>query len=72
VTAGLGHELQRLDVARPHDPEVAVIERRRLRFVETLDDRKDRRVDEADIHVGVPVAELADARIVLRPQLFYR
>ncbi len=49
---------------------MASIERRELRLPEALDDREHRRVHEADICVGVAVAQLADPRVVGADQVY--
>ena len=43
---------------------MATVERGQLRFVEPFDDRKHGRVNEADVRVGVAVAQITNARVV--------
>ena len=50
--------------------EMAPIQRRELRFVQTLDNRENCRVHEANIGVGVSVAQVADVKIVVGRQVF--
>jgi hypothetical protein len=64
-----GEQLERIDVGRAHRREVTVVERRELRFTESLDDGEHSGVDEADPKVGVLGEELCDAPVVLRPQV---
>lgn len=52
-------------VSRSQDSEVAPVERRELGFSESLDDREDGRVDEADVHICVRVAQFPDPSVVL-------
>lgn len=44
--------------------EVAVIERGELRFVKPFDDREHGRVDEADVRVGVSIADLGHSPVI--------
>ena len=43
---------------------------RELRLVEPFNDGEDGRVDEADVRVGILVADVADTWVVLRLELF--
>jgi hypothetical protein len=63
-------QLEGINVERTDGAEVAVVEGGELRFVEALDDSHDGGVDEADIGVGVAIAELADAELVLGQEVF--
>jgi hypothetical protein len=51
------------------EPEVAVVERGELRLVEPLDDRHHGCVDEPDVRVRVPIAQVTYAPIVLLQQV---
>lgn len=62
-------QLQGLDVARPHRPEMAVVEGGELRLAEALDDRQNGAVDKADLQVGVGAHQLGDTPIVLDGQV---
>jgi hypothetical protein len=46
-----------------------MVEGGELRLVPSLDDRENRRVNEADVRVGVPFAYLAHPRIILHTQI---
>lgn len=56
-------------MARSQDAEVPAVERRELGFVQALDDREHRGIHEADISIGVSLAEVSDAAKVARGQL---
>jgi hypothetical protein len=43
-------------------PEMAMVQRRELGLVETLHDDHDGGIDEADVGVGIAIAQAADAR----------
>jgi hypothetical protein len=58
-------------VTGTHETEVAVVQRRELGLVESLDDSENGGIDEADIRVGVAVAEIADTPVVIGNQVFY-
>jgi hypothetical protein len=60
----VGQQPERLDVSRPESGEMAAVERRELRLIEPLGDRQHGGVDEADVGVGVPIAELRDAAMI--------
>jgi hypothetical protein len=62
-------QLERIDVTGSQDSEVAAIQRRQLRFVQPFDDREHRRVNEPDVRVGVPIADLGDPPVVVRSQV---
>ncbi len=51
------------------DTEVAVVERGELRFVKPFDDREHCRVDEADVRVGVSIADLGHSPVVARGEV---
>jgi len=51
-------------VARPQKTEVAAIQRREFRLIESFDDGEDGRIHEADVRVGIPIAKLPNARVV--------
>ncbi len=50
---------------RAKQPEVAAVERRDLGFIQSFDDGQDGSVHEADVRIGVTVADVADSPIVL-------
>lgn len=54
---------------RPHDAEVAMVERRKLRLAEPLNDRENRAVDEADLQIAVGVQQLPHPFVVLCDQI---
>jgi hypothetical protein len=56
-------------MTRSEESEVAPIEGRQLWLVEPLDDRENRSVDEADVGIGVPIAQVANSRIVGRGEV---
>jgi hypothetical protein len=62
--------MERIDVTGSHEAEVAVIQGSELGLVEALDDGEDGGVDEADVGVGVTVAKVTDADVVLRLKVF--
>jgi hypothetical protein len=64
-----GHQLQRLDVTRPHRREVAVVQRGQLRLSEALHDRQHRAVDEADFQIGIGREQLGRPLVVARHQI---
>ena len=64
-----GQELQGLNVTRPHDAEVAMIERCELRLVESLHHGENRAVDEADLQVAVGTQQLVHSLVVLGDQI---
>ena len=66
VTDSCWEQLKAFDVPGTENREVAAVECCQLRLVESLDDRQNRRVDEADVRVGVPVAQLGNPTIVGR------
>ena len=51
--------------------EVAVIESRKLGFVQAFQDRHDGCVDKADIGIRIPVAQLADSAVVIWQQFHH-
>ena len=55
-------------MARAEDAEVTMVERAELRLVEAFDDREDGSVHEPHVGVGVAIANLPDARVVLGVQ----
>ena len=57
-------KLDRLAVTRSQKPEMATIERRQLRLVQPFHDREHGGVDEPDVRVGVPIAQLAYSGVV--------
>ena len=62
--------MQAIDVAWADQAKVAPIEGGELGFVQAFRDGCDGRVNEADVRMGVPVAELTDSSVVVRLQLF--
>ena len=68
ATSGFVERQQRedVDVPRSARPEVAPVEGRELRLAEPLGHGEDGGVDEADVGVGVPVAELTNAAAAAR------
>lgn len=62
-------ELQGLDVARPHDAEVAVVERGQLRLAEPLHHRENCAVDKADLQIAVGAQQVVDPLVVLGGQI---
>ncbi len=56
-------------MARTQLAEVGAIERRELRLVKAFDDREEGGIDEADVGVGVSIAELPDAGVVRRQEV---
>ncbi len=59
-------QLKAVDVPGTEHREVPAVECCQLRLVESLDDGHDRRVHEADVRGGVPVAQLGYPTIVGR------
>jgi hypothetical protein len=49
---------------------MAMVQCRKLLFIEPLDDGQNGGVHESHIGVGVAIAELTNASVILRPQLF--
>jgi hypothetical protein len=66
----LGQQNERVDVTRPEDPEMPVIQRSQLRFVEALNDSEYGSVYQPHIRVPVLVANLTDSTIVGGEQIF--
>src|SRR3989304_1611579 len=60
----VGQQDEGVAVPRPKDPEVAAVKGRKLRLIETLHDRQDGGVNESDVGIGVPIAQVGDPRIV--------
>ena len=60
----LREQPQGVDVSWAHHAEVAVVKRRELRFVQPLDDCQHRGVHEADVGVGVALAELTNPAVI--------
>jgi hypothetical protein len=52
VSGSHGQQFKRLDVARPHRAEVAVVERGELRLAQPLGHGQDGTVEEADFEIG--------------------
>lgn len=57
-------KFDRLAMARPQKTDVPAIQGGQLGLVESLDDGKDRRVDEPDVRIRGASAELPDPRVV--------
>lgn len=57
-------------MARTNRAEVPLIERRELGLAETLDDREHPGVDETEVGIGMPLAQLAHASVILGQELF--
>jgi hypothetical protein len=57
-------DLERFHVTWSQDTEVAAIECGELRFVKPFDDREHSRVDEADVRVGVSIADLGHSPVI--------
>jgi len=62
---------QRADMSWTKQPKVASIECREFRLAKTLGNREHGGVDEADVCVGILIAELANTAIVLRTEVDY-
>ena len=60
-----------IHVAWAEQPEMAAIQRGQLRLVQPLDDRQNGRIDKADAGVGITVAKLADATVILRHEVLH-
>jgi hypothetical protein len=52
-------------------PKVTTVERGQLRLIQPLDDREDRCIDEAYVSIGITVADLTNANIVLWQRVLY-
>ena len=61
----VGHKLERVNMAGPQEPEVALVQCGQLRFVEPFYDSKDCRVDETHVGIGVAITDFADAAVIL-------
>jgi hypothetical protein len=59
-----GQQFERIHVARPHDREVPVVERRQLGLAQALHERQDGRIHEADAQIDVGAHQLPDSDIV--------
>jgi len=68
-SSSLWHESQSVDVAGPEEAKLAAVQRRDLGLVQSLDDRQNCRVDESEVGIGIPIANLADPTIILRHQV---
>ena len=65
-------QAQCVDVARTEQRKVAAIKRCQLGLPQSLDNGQNRRIHEADVCVGVPVAELADPNVISPHELLNR
>jgi len=59
-------------VARAQQPKVAPVQRGQLGLVEALDDGQDSRVHEANVGIGIAVAELSDPAVILRQHFLHK
>src|SRR5215208_2158157 len=61
-----GNDVEQVDVARPHDPEVPAVESHDARDSEPLGCRDDRRVNRSEREVAVARDELGDPEPIAR------
>lgn len=61
---------QRVDMAWPECAEMSVVEARELGFFQTLHDGQDRRIDEPNVGIVIPVAERPNTGVVRGLKVF--
>jgi len=59
-------------MAGAEETEMSMIECRKFWFVQAFNHGEYGCVDEADVRIGIPIAEVADARVIQLLQLFHR